>query len=389
MVRQLLDNAAMPLVSALLVGGIIAFGVYRSTGNVAVVYWFTALTLTNVLRLILLPFLRRRLGPEQFHTAGLMYAVGAFCGGLAWGVLALLDNPLSPVGARLIVLITLIGMPAASLLSHAVYQPAFYAFSLPVFGAIFYWTWWLSPDLGVEFSFVALVYFALITRLAVRYNDNLRRSIARDIENERLLHEVGLMNSELQRMAYEDPLTGLSNRRSFQEKASEVLQRLRGNEILALMLIDVDNFKWINDTLGHAAGDEALVTLARRIDANSRLTEIVAQTQMGAARIGGDEFIVLYRLDPDANLNALATRILEAATAPMQFPNRQYQPSISMGIALAPTHADNLKGLLRLADAAMYEAKSRGGSCFVLAEPNKRAPSSTAGKNDTISNGDW
>jgi len=121
---------------------------------------------------------------------------------------------------------------------------------------------------------------------------------------------------------------------------------------------------------GHAAGDQALVTLSRRIDAKSRLSEIVAHSQVGAARLGGDEFIVLYRLAPDANIDALAARILEAATAPMQLGGQQYLPGISMGIALAPSHARDLDGLLRLADGAMYRAKSRGGRSYVIASPS-------------------
>ena len=135
------------------------------------------------------------------------------------------------------------------------------------------------------------------------------------------------------------------------------------------MLIDMDGFKWINDSLGHQAGDRVLVELSRRIDSHSRISEIVAHAPFGAARIGGDEFIVLYYPDRETVIEQMADRILGEVMDPMRLVGRDYTPRVSIGIALAPQQADTLDGLLRLADTAMYQAKRDGGGRFSVADP--------------------
>lgn len=373
LIRQLLDSAASTLILGLLVGYIVYSAIVRSAEVPMAAAWIAALGLLTVGRVLLIPWLRRWLDSGHAHAVGALYAGLGFVGGVVWALLVVFDHPDMPIGPRLLLMITLVGMPIAGLSSNAIYKPAFYAFSMPIFGAMFYWAWWQSHGLVVEFTALAGAYVTLVTIVASRYNEILRRSILRDLENERLLREVSSMNSKLQELAYRDPLTGLSNRRSFEETAEQTLRRLRPGDLLALMLIDLDDFKWINDSLGHAAGDQVLVALSRRIDDVSRLSEVVAHAPAGTARIGGDEFIVLYRLDARASVESLAARILESAVAPIDIGGREYRPSISIGIALAPTHANTLDALLHHADAAMYEAKGAGGNRFVVAAA-KSAP---------------
>ncbi len=368
LVRQMLASVQSTLVAGLVVSYAVAFAVYRTIQSEYVFLWIAAMTALTFGRIGYIRFLRKKQNTSSPECVGRQYALTSLVAGSAWTSIILLDHPNHPIATRLLILITLLAMPVASLSSNAMYRPVFYAFSVPIFAGMLAWSWWFSPEVNIEFVLISTGYIGLVAVMANRYNENLKRSIQRDIENERLLHEVSSMNAELQRLAYEDPLTGLSNRRSFEESATELLQRLRGGDVIALMLIDMDNFKWINDSLGHAAGDEALVTLSRRIDENSRLTEMIAHTQMGAARIGGDEFIVLYRIATESEVEPLAKRILDAVTAPMSFDGIDYEPSVSIGIALAPTHAMTLDELLKHADTAMYQAKSRGGHCYVVAK---------------------
>ncbi|MDJ0739560.1 MAG: GGDEF domain-containing protein [Gammaproteobacteria bacterium] len=367
LLRNLLDNAGSTLVFGAVVSVLVGYAVWRTSGVDAILLWIGGVVGVSLLRLLLVPLLRRHLDDVNAQLIGGIYAALAAVGGVTWGLFAYFDDVGHPIGARLMVLIVLVGLPVASLSTNAIYRPVFFAFSLPFYAAMLYWAWWRVPEMAIEFSLLATIYSALIAVTAWRYNASLRSSLMRDIENEMLLHEVHSMNDELERMAYQDSLTGLSNRRSFEKTTQELLARRRDGDTLALMLIDLDNFKSINDTLGHAAGDAVLIELSQRIEDNSRLREMIAYTPLDTARIGGDEFIALYRLDPGASIEPVAGRILRALMAPMRVHDKAYQPAVSIGIALAPTHADNLDDLLHAADQAMYRAKSTGGGRYVVA----------------------
>lgn len=153
----------------------------------------------------------------------------------------------------------------------------------------------------------------------------------------------------LERMAYYDPLTGLANRRLLHEQASQVLAVAdRGGHTAALLFIDLNSFKELNDTLGHAAGDRALEEAAARFRESARDADTVA-------RIGGDEFVVLLNeVDDEAGAVRAARRVLDSLTEPVEYEGHQIQLSASIGIALYPRHADEFEELLRRADTAMY-----------------------------------
>lgn len=367
LVSGLLENARSALFVSILGACVLYFAIWRTTGSDSVAYWLWAVMAVATVRLVSLPWLKHRLDSSHTQRVGTLYAASALIGGLSWALVAIYDTAMLPMGTQLVVLIALVSIPVASVSSNAIYRPAFYLFATPIWAAMFYWIWRLVPDLKFELSALAAIYTGLVLMMANRYHQTLKRSLRRDIENERLLREVNTMNTELQRLAFQDSLTGLSNRRSFEASATELLHRRREGEILALMLIDMDNFKWINDNLGHAVGDAALVELSRRIDQNSRLNEVVANSHLGAARIGGDEFIVIYRLHSVADIGPLASRILEALVQPMTFIESDYCPGVSIGIALAPVHGNHLDSLLRAADGAMYRAKDAGGRRYTVA----------------------
>jgi diguanylate cyclase (GGDEF)-like protein/PAS domain S-box-containing protein len=159
---------------------------------------------------------------------------------------------------------------------------------------------------------------------------------------------------ELRRLAWSDPLTGLPNRALLVERLGEGA----ADTPRSLLFFDLDDFKTINDSLGHLTGDGVLVELARRIGDVMRDGDLVA-------RIGGDEFAVLAEMtDPDM-LEALAARLLAAVAEPLVLDGRELRLSASIGIATGAAAED----LLRNADLAMYEAKRRGGDGFAFFAP--------------------
>ncbi len=112
--------------------------------------------------------------------------------------------------------------------------------------------------------------------------------------------------------------------------------------------------------MGHEAGDQLLKEVSNRISSSSRQSELIAQSHAEAARIGGDEFVIMYHLDSaESEIHELAERILHDISEPLALNNTIFKPSVSIGVALAPQHATKIKELLHLADKAMYSAKKQ------------------------------
>ncbi len=174
--------------------------------------------------------------------------------------------------------------------------------------------------------------------------------------------------ADLQFLALHDSLTGLLNRAGLTAHL-EALTGARGDTCTGLgaLFIDLDHFKAVNDSLGHAAGDELLTVVADRMRAAVRDSATIA-------RLAGDEFVVVDALADPAQLGSLAQRLLDAVTAPMVIEGMEIVVSASIGAALAEGAEDTGDGLLRHADIAMYRAKSRGRNCWELHDSSRTDP---------------
>jgi diguanylate cyclase (GGDEF)-like protein/PAS domain S-box-containing protein len=169
--------------------------------------------------------------------------------------------------------------------------------------------------------------------------------------------ERSALKEQLTHLAFHDSLTGLANRVLFRDRAEHALARAaRLGTVVAIVMIDIDNFKDINDTKGHAAGDELLISLARRLTSNLRGGTTVA-------RLGGDEFAILADdIADSADAVRFAHRMLAPFTTPFTVQGEETLATASAGLVLnAGTESDlDLSGLLRCADVALYSAKERG-----------------------------
>lgn len=170
--------------------------------------------------------------------------------------------------------------------------------------------------------------------------------------------EARMFARKLEKLALEDSLTGLANRAAFIEGLNAAM---RGDDVVALAFLDVDNFKDINDTGGHSAGDALLRQLA------ARLTSALPDTL--AARLGGDEFALVARLDDAGDVDAFGQKVQAVFAEPFTLENGEELVTCSLGIALAPHHADSDEELLRLADIALYAAKEAGRATFRVYSP--------------------
>ncbi|QNN45573.1 GGDEF domain-containing protein [Thermomonas brevis] len=165
-------------------------------------------------------------------------------------------------------------------------------------------------------------------------------------------------------MAFQDPLTGLSNRRYMDSLFDQALLLAnRPHQFAAVFYIDIDNFKPINDRDGHRVGDAVLKTVAARLRATTRSTDI-------CARIGGDEFAAICtQLDRPEQAHDIARKLLEALMEPLEVDGRRYALGASIGASLYPLHGDSLPVLLEHADRAMYGVKSGGKNGYRMHAP--------------------
>ncbi|MDR3436505.1 diguanylate cyclase domain-containing protein [Telmatospirillum sp.] len=180
-----------------------------------------------------------------------------------------------------------------------------------------------------------------------------------------------LTQAELRRLAHHDPLTGLPNRLLLDDRLEVAIGRAARNQtLLAVIFIDLDGFKQINDTYGHAVGDRVLVNVANRLRDCVRLSDTVA-------RMGGDEFVaVLEQISDEREIRRLAAKVVGSVSLPVSLDGIEVSVGASLGIAVYPKDGADAASLLDKADEAMYRAKPAQGICFY---PDTMITDNTAG----------
>lgn len=185
-------------------------------------------------------------------------------------------------------------------------------------------------------------------------------TIVRDIsEYKRALLQLQENEARMEYLAYHDVLTRLPNRLLFQDRVSKALERARRHRRkLAVLLLDLDRFKNINDSLGHTVGDQFLMEIS------TRLSRVIRDCDT-AARIGGDEFVVVLEDFEDvSNVSNVAAKLLKVLSEPIRVEQRELYTTASIGISIYPGDGDTVEALIKAADAAMYRAKEKGKNNF-------------------------
>ncbi|MCK1543841.1 EAL domain-containing protein [Bradyrhizobium sp. 147] len=298
----------------------------------------------------------RRITKPQFVSRRAMHRLvrNAFILGAAWGIVPVAFFSDASTGGQLVITCLCSGMLAGGALAFATIPIAAIAFTAPIF-------------LGIAICLCRNgdLAFLLIAFLVVVYGSVLLRGVF--VNSFSFAHRV-MQQLEAERTVRRDPLTHLPNRVAFNETLDAALKRLAlSGEEFAVLLLDLDRFKEVNDQFGHPAGDEFLVQVASRLRRCTRAAEHVA-------RIGGDEFaLVMNNVARPEDALEIAERFVAAFAESFQIEGRQIVGATSVGIVLAPRDGNTPFDLIKNADAALYRAKKAGAGtvCFFETSDDK------------------
>lgn len=291
----------------------------------------------------------RRITKPQFVSRRAMHRLvrNAFILGSAWGIVPVAFFADASTGGQLVITCLCSGMLAGGALAFATIPIAAIAFTAPIFVGIAICLGRNGDLAFLLIAFLVVVYGSVLLRGVFVNSFSFARRVMRQIEAERTVRL--------------DPLTHLPNRVAFSETLDAALRRLAlSGEEFAVLLLDLDRFKDVNDKFGHPAGDEFLVQVASRLQRCTRVAEHVA-------RIGGDEFaLVMANLARPEDALDIAERFVAAFTEPFQIEGRQIVGATSVGIVLAPRDGNTPFDIMKNVDAALYRAKKAGPGtvCF-------------------------
>ncbi len=300
----------------------------------------------------------RRITKPQFVSRNTMYRLvrNAFLLGTAWGIVPVVFFNSASSGAQLVITCLCAGMLAGGAFAFATIPVAAIAFTTPIFLGT-------AVCLGRNGDFV----YMLVAILVIVYGAVLLRAVfVNAFEFTRRI--IAQLHAE--KSVRQDPLTHLPNRFAFNETLADALKRLaHSGEEFAVLLLDLDRFKDINDRFGHPAGDEFLVQVAARLQRCTRAAEHVA-------RIGGDEFaLIMANLARAEDAFEIAERFVAAFADPFLIDGCEVAGATSVGIVLAPRDGNTSHDLLKHVDIALYRAKKAGPGtiCFFEASDDRSA----------------
>ncbi len=330
----------------------------QPTGTLLV--WFAAHVSLNLWRLAVLRRFRRLQQTDVMAAMRLAPAiqVGCTAAGLLWGLLALLPFAPEDLDTPLFVAFVLAGVTAGGATAMASELVAALAFQFTIFAMLSLHLLMSRGDTTYQaMGFSALLYTLFMAMWTNRMHRNAVAAIHRQLDSTRREQQLKDEETRYRTLAHHDTLTGLPNRLSLQVRMPELLVQAAADGCkVAVIYIDLDRFKDINDLRGHRCGDALLQCTARRLRDCVRATDLVA-------RMGGDEFIVATTdAHQIAQIVALAERLTTSLELPLLYEGEILKTSGCMGIAVYPEHGTDTEQLLKNADIALYQAKAAGKS---------------------------
>lgn len=326
-------------------------------------YWLAAVFALNAVRLGVLAGLQHFDAARRHTRLTLQILAGfAFVSGCLWAVIPFLDASRDSYAARAYVIFIIAGICAGAVIQSPAYSKVAIAFGAPQMASGIVSLLAAGSTIEIIVAFDLSLLMVMMFRSSrtseanfiTSHSDRLKAmSLAGSLSEANA--EIQASNQQLEILANRDPLTALGNRSAFNLGLKQILDACASEgQPAALLIIDLDRFKSINDTMGHAAGDLVLSAFA------ARLSDVTGPSDL-AVRLGGDEFAVLVH-GTDARLRAerIAAEILAFSNAPVMLGDRPVVMGTSIGLALLPDHATSPQDLFAFADIALYAAKEQG-----------------------------
>jgi diguanylate cyclase (GGDEF)-like protein len=362
-------QAKVGLLASLLCGSVILIYLFNLRSIPILLSWYTFFLLVILLRFILVNLFKRDPLPKN-HAARWrnLFIIGAFLSGISWGVtgsrlLLPTDNSLQEA----FIMVILAGISAGSVPLLAPIPRAAMAFLVPALLPLIIFLLAKKDPLYTFFIIAITVYLIYLIILSLKTYHIIKNSIQLQFENDSLLKNLSAAknlleatNQRLEQDATHDPLTRVANRSLFETHFQKTINHATyHHKILALLYLDLDNFKQVNDTFGHHAGDQLLLIVVARIKNILREQDVVS-------RLGGDELTIILEEVADIETVAnVAERICQAIAEPVQLSDGEINNvHASIGISIFPVDGDNIDTLIRVADRAMYYVKDHGGNNY-------------------------
>ncbi|HHF7372676.1 GGDEF domain-containing protein [Legionella bozemanae] len=303
-------------------------------------------------------FLKKGLGQYKSSLSLIYFILLTFITGTAWGIFYCLIFPYISVIQEFIIILVLGGLSVGAIASLSIYLPAYYAYIIPIFIQVTAYNYWIDKGERIVLASMFLFFLIMIIISARMNHSSLKKVFLLFREKERLI-------DDLQMLSITDALTGLYNRRYFQSILQKEWDKAQRNHYsIILVSIDIDNFKLINDNLGHTYGDNFLIYTAKL------LKKIFRRANDTIYRVGGDEFFVIL-------INQTIQECLTVCHSfNEQFNNKKSKKksimkliTLSMGIVSTQgNYKFQIDNLIALADKALYQAKNEGKNSMVIKE---------------------
>lgn len=350
----IVSNSVIALSSAIVI--------HWETSHAAIFGWLIVVLLVSLLRFVLRSRILSTDGAHEFPDRTIeSLVVWAFVSGILWIPIPILFGDVTGTRAGVFVFFIMAGITAGSILQSAACARISLAFGIPVMAATLARLVYSGGVSGYVLAVDTLFFAAMLIRSAVLSERNFVDNQLVALEATELSRSLETANRALDDRAHTDPLTGLANRARFRDEAELACRMGRP---VSVILLDVDEFKTINDTRGHCAGDAVLAAVASGLRSECAGAEL-------PARLGGDEFIVLlWGDDLEHRTRDLADRLLRRFSKPLDYENLAIAFSCSFGVAMDFDGVENSDLLLGQADFALYRGKleGRARACYFDAE---------------------
>jgi diguanylate cyclase (GGDEF)-like protein len=361
-------QASVGFLASLFCSTIIFFGLYSPRGNNLLLLWYFFYLFVIVFRSVSVSFFIRDPEPVlKIKAWKNLFIFGAALGGLSWGLTAFL-LPHYDSFQQILILLVVAGTCAGAVPFIAGILMSCVAFLVAALLPIAISTFLLNHEGTAAIGLTILAFLLYLLVLSYKNHRLISHSIALQFENVDLLkgltetkYQMEIINKKLEQAATHDPLTNVANRNLFTANFSVALRRAKENKkMVALLYIDLDGFKQVNDIYGHYVGDQLLLRIIDRLEYVCKKNDIIS-------RLGGDEFtIVIEDVESPQEVGKLTERLCRTISNVVKIDEIDIKVSASIGISIYPIDGEEAEVLLLNADRSMYKVKERGGNNYLF-----------------------